>query len=613
MHLPTVEHLRNLFRRGTWWWKTLSKECIRGGSEWLSRPARLLLVAATGKSLRSVKELPTRDLLKMPLRPQGLSKVRNFILTLDGILISLLLSATRQVDGKKVEIEEMNNWQYFDKVMQSYFKEAIFDLFKVEGPTYYAELKRVRGLIKDLALKERRTFEEEDLPQRFWYFKYIVKYHIGGRKILSLDSLRVVTFITQTRACGLPPAAVKTAALEKFLATVTSKCGEKSPRCWEDLSYGVDRVALDIVTGKDFNMVLNRSLAESKISASNSACIQATREEGGKVEALRVLYQCLKGQKIPVFDLRTGRVSHYVEAHDGPLSIGETLFHHSIYEWMRFIKSNYRCKDLGGQFTLADVRVDLVTEPGKARVITIPHVLHGVLLQPLAHVFSVLVASLPSSTTGMKASNHMWDFYKRMSPLVPVNDIFGHDKHPGRETYLCSEDWSEATDRFDPLVANFLVKEFGRHMGLPRFYIELCARAISVPRRLFLGRDPSNGDLREPAGTKVLGCLMGDPLTKQILHLSHNVVRKIAENYVLMVCHKVHHGFPVYKANSSPYTYRPFPIKCAGATEEWARGWLQQERADTVSAGMQRVFQQLSFANKIAKANHGTPDLSGGP
>lgn len=145
---------------------------------------------------------------------------------------------------------------------------------------------------------------------------------------------------------------------------------------------------------------------------------------------------------------------------------------------------------------------------------------------------------------------------------------------PGREMFLCSEDWSEATDRLNPTVANLIVTSLADELQLPRFYARICGLLISHPRRMF---DQTG---KKELGMKKLGIFQGDPLVKSVLHLSHVISREISEIYVKEVCNSVFHGFPVKKWDNK--TYRPFPVLLMGDEEEKREVFRKTLRNDTI-------------------------------
>jgi hypothetical protein len=144
--LPSVYYVYHVFSRGTFWWRKFSGQKDKFMN--LSREARLLLYACTGQPLEKLLFLDTKGLMLLKCNRAALGRVRNWFITLDGILISVLLGSQGH--------PEICNWEFFDRIMQTYLKSAVSDLFKVKKDdfTYYARLKEFIGFMKDKVLKE---------------------------------------------------------------------------------------------------------------------------------------------------------------------------------------------------------------------------------------------------------------------------------------------------------------------------------------------------------------------------------------------------------------------------------------------------------------------------
>jgi hypothetical protein len=548
--LPSVYNVYRVFLK-TYWWKKFSGSCKRGGKTWLSERARKLLYATTGEDLREMGNLPTAELLKMETSSGGLHAVKNFLSTGDGLCLTLLFAGKGML--------EVNNWKYFDKVMHSYLCSAVFDLFKEKGSTYYGRLKAVRGYIKDKSLKERAQAHFSDVGPEFWFLKPFFDKYLEGKELLSYEGLTAVAYLTQTRACGLAPRALQHESFEKFLLTVEQQPEKPTDLDIELVTVATHEVATEILGSKNFREVLNRALLNSKVSLSNSACLTHPRRINGKLagkaEAARKIMRSLLGKRLRIFNLENGSVSQVIQVTESDADrAGMILFHYAIAEAMMYLKTGHHLQASPEPecYRITDCRVSTVVEQGKARMITVSSLEHSLVLHPLAHVFSTFISQIPSSHTGMKASNHMWEFYKRTSPLIPPDGIFRHETGNPKKMFLGNEDWSEATDRLSPYLAHLMVCEFGKALGMPTFYLTLCARMLVQERRLFTAR------LGHLCGQKRSGILQGDPLTKQVLHLSHLVSRKISERMVREVCHRINHGFPVTVHQDKQF--RPFPV-----------------------------------------------------
>jgi len=519
--LPSVYNLYHVLSRGTYWWKEFSGQKFLKMN--LSREARLLLFAATGKDLKDFLFLDTRALLKLKCNKSALGRIKNWFMTLDGLLISILLGSQGHT--------EICNWGFFDRIMQTYLKTAISDLFKVnvEDITYYARLKEARGWMKDKFLKERKTMTKNSsgdyLSGNFWYFNKIIDLLELDAERLTPDGLKSIAYLTQTRAAGLPPKPVELKAIKDLLENLGDLPKSLNRAQSYNLSRGVDSICRQLKSQKNYKNLLNTANLHTKISLSNSASFTDTREEGGKVESARKLIDEIP-DKCPYFDLETGKVLFTFSKDDENLSPGTKMFHYSILVALTdFIKIDDSLPHIG------DVRISSVAEPGKYRIITISRIEHAAILHPLAHLLKEILASLPSSRTGMTASNHMWDTYVRLTKdYIPRDGIYD-----GKSTFVGSEDWKNATDCENPYAVGVMIDGLRVGLDLPNFYVNLCKRLLTMPRRIFDKSILTTKLYNKPIGVKVRGILQGDPLTKQMLHMSHLVPRQVGLNRLRLI------------------------------------------------------------------------------
>lgn len=269
LELPTVFSVFNVLRRGSFWWKEFSKhdetDGRYGSSPFsLSREARLLLISCTGLPLKDVLFIETEKLLGMKADRAALGRLKNWLITLDGLLISILLGSQGH--------PELCNWIFFDKIMQTYLKTAVSDLFnmgtKVE--TYYERLKKARNLLKDKVLKERtllpRRKDGNVFDGNFWYLDRIISVLGLDVEILTPKKLLTISYLTQNRSAGLPPKPIELKAVEKWKATVGSVPRPLSPLQKYDVSRGVDLLCSEIRSNGNFEGLLNTACSQSKIS-----------------------------------------------------------------------------------------------------------------------------------------------------------------------------------------------------------------------------------------------------------------------------------------------------------------------------------------------------------
>jgi hypothetical protein len=248
----------------------------------------------------------------------------------------------------------------------------------------------------------------------------------------------------------------------------------------------------------------------AKISLLDSGEFFTNTNDGGKLEASRRVLRL--NPRIEEIDLQTGRATGKILTQDSP--IGERLFHWAC--------GRFQNRQKVYENNSMSCRISLVAELGKYRTITVSSLQHAILLHPLSHMGLTLLEAFPSSESGIGAANHAWNFFKRLSHKNPsASFIFNKDI----ETSVMSTDWSQATDYCDPYIAGAMLNRFLTKMGVPLWYTQTALFALTGPRQVeTLDR---NGCPTEKFYTS-RGVLMGDPVTKVVLHLHHLVGRRIA-------------------------------------------------------------------------------------
>jgi len=245
----------------------------------------------------------------------------------------------------------------------------------------------------------------------------------------------------------------------------------------------------------------------AKVSLSDSGEFFTTCGEGGKLEAARkVLTQY---EKMPLIDLNTGqRTGRFIRPESG--NQGEFLFMWAC----NMFHDRTTCYDRN----VMNVRVHLVAELGKYRAITVSHLAHSVLLHVISHVLLRYLGYIPSSESGVRAANHAWNFFKRLSHKNPAaNFVFGDE-----ETYLFSTDWETATDYAPHKTSAMMFNLICRELGIPEWYRQVCNFALFAPRQVE-AIDREDKLLYRYFTTR--GVLMGDPVTKVILHMFHLIAK----------------------------------------------------------------------------------------
>jgi hypothetical protein len=196
---------------------------------------------------------------------------------------------------------------------------------------------------------------------------------------------------------------------------------------------------------------------------------------------------------------------------------------------------------------LREVHLCVVAEPGKGRSVTKGMAAVKLILDVVSKICStVLAKAFHSSYSGMKASDHAWRLYqhlftKEMEDIVfkgefkLANDT-GGSKAKMRYTtyescYCSSTDYSNATDNFNHEIGREISASWMEFCGIPKYLRLLVKRVSFHPRKVFYRSKDELEDMGKHVEKDLYeitlhrGLLMGDPMTKPILHLLNILVR----------------------------------------------------------------------------------------
>jgi hypothetical protein len=276
---------------------------------------------------------------------------------------------------------------------------------------------------------------------------------------------------------------------------------------------------------------------KARVTVSTSSAWEKTRREGGTIEAAREILASLPiGEQVPIRDLYTNRVEQYKSPEDFD-SVGEVVF------WLAL---DHVLRTPSGQ--LNNAFLTMVKEPGKARSVTKARACLKIVLD-LVHKLcaSPLEKGIRSSTSGMGKANHGWNLFCRLMSDEVRDMVFSLDSREEnpyegyvertdtfKHLYMSSTDYKEATDQMTHTVASDLGGRWMRKCGIPPVLIGIVNKTCFRPRNVFFhatgvlrtfgtARPDMGPDIR--AVTMVNGVLMGDPLTKIVLHLANVVAR----------------------------------------------------------------------------------------
>jgi len=463
-----------------------------------------------------------------------------------------LIEVLKTVDGMFCQRyiafpQEIWSWIKYDTYVLKNFFELISDEF-LDGElpeisltltTRYEELKQARGIFKKMAHENAppSAFAEDlGLPQWLHQFQPLWL-EVMSIKDPFLRNARIGLF-SQTRGCGTPPPLVVLKTKDKFLKVVTENPTPLS-ETEKRIVWGIgEAVVLKI---PDF--AFTGLSTKSRITVTSSACWEYTQKEGGTVQAISDIV-ALGSQGVPasIFNLETG-------AYEGSKPFGE--LHPGEYIF-------WRCLEyvLGKPKTDTNmVQLVAVKEPGKSRIVTKGSAYVKVILDVVNKICSEpLKKGLESSSSGMGKSHHGWNFFKSFYQrekgafVFDIDEVFEeHDKSVKdsfkrttfyKRVFVSSTDYETATDYMHFEVASILGNQWMTRCGIPRVLRALVHQFCFKPRTIYfhasgalrnIGIATDKDNLRSV--TILRGIMMGDPLTKVILHLVNASVREFAQEF----------------------------------------------------------------------------------
>jgi hypothetical protein len=489
-----------VLKRGTYWFPQLAKGKFRE-SAFQRKMARLLAGLSTPEGKEGFGWIKNS-----PVSGPAVQRFRSLLATVDGLLMQVVLAFPGS--------EQFQNWNRLDQIARSMISQLLDDYFKDLDPDRvltYSKVKDLRKEIKRVGFNRSKTLAEVEVPRELSALRVALSMVRGQTPLTYLQ----VMILSQTRASGVPPRAVYDRTMAKTKAILMTK---SSPELYKvvqgPLCKAVDHVYYDMLmrlgSTEKREEFFDSIMKSSKISLSDSGEFFVKTDDGGKLEAARRVLAT--NPEIPEINLHTGQLTGKILRSSSP--IGERLFHWACGTFVDRKRVYQR--------NCMSCRISLVAELGKYRTITVSTLQHALLLHPLSHMGLKILEAFPSSESGIGAANHAWNFFKRMSHKNPsASFIFRKDI----QTSVMSTDWESATDYCDPYIAGAMLNRFLFSIGVPRWYRETALFALTAPRQVeTLDR---NGAPIEVFYTK-RGVLMGDPVTKVVLHLHHLCGRRIA-------------------------------------------------------------------------------------
>lgn len=509
--LPSIWHAQKVLFTGTYWFSRMMRKDPENPSRDNPNGVAILRMIAGLGSFSGPE--PVWQLVKRKVSPQGVRKLQNILATVDGMIMQIVLSFPMW--------EELLDWSRIDQVTHCLICQLLPDYFRKEipeNPSCFEKVKRLRKAIKEIGFNPIGDLRSLEIPREISFMKVITDF-LADRKT-PIDMYRI-SLLSQTRAAGVPPRSVYLQTLKEVKEVLTTP---PDPSVYERVKYyvaqGIDSLHQEIVESigseKTSENFWASVISKAKISLSDSGEFFTNSSSGGKLEAARLVLN--ENKEIPEINLETGSLTGVI-LRPGIDPVGECLFHWACGQF----------RDRGTVYNrnVMSVRVSLVAELGKYRAITVAHLAHAMMLHVLSHVLLEYISVVPSSRSGVKAANHAWNFFKRLSHKNPcANFIFGD-----KDVYLFSTDWKQATDYCDHTVAQAMINRLAYNVGIPTWYRQTAVFALCAPRQV----EEMDEDKVLSRYFTTRGELMGDPVVKVILHCYHLVARYAAAKQMRLI------------------------------------------------------------------------------
>jgi hypothetical protein len=408
--------------------------------------------------------------------------------------------------------------------------------------------------------------------------------------------------ICQTRNLGYLPSYIANEQAEEFRRTISRN--------------------VEVLTEDEFNLLrslVHRELHESKMEPGQllsernpnfksfikdsiklelkyTASVRSTVSSGGKVEDSRYFLQIIRenGWRIPIRDLetfeiidRTPQLALLVEDNDYGFDISSIIFWFSLQITLNFCierklwenKDHYffflkkgrdgsSLDDLVFIHEIMDARILLINEPGKGRKLVKSHPVMNWFLIPGSKLCQKFLSQHPDHKAGLELGAHDWVHSKRISgsseeASFMYNELTGKIRPEILSGYT---DWTEATDKMSRRRGIAHLLGLFDFMAFPKCYGKLIIIMIREPqnvkevvRRTTLDEFSEenyctwNSQIRE-------GFMMGNQMTKTLLHLCHVSERSMANLFLKKKGVVVHRDNTLFtrrykRMNTVPYDY----------------------------------------------------------
>jgi hypothetical protein len=306
--------------------------------------------------------------------------------------------------------------------------------------------------------------------------------------------------------------------------------------------------------------MIHSAISSIGLTLKPSASIHHYVREGGKLEDARQLIRLAVTNKweIPVFDLKEHKLLEKFCLTEDPTVEGfcRPLFWLSYVIITNFLSEHLKIEKYNlvlenGELYEPDpfgTVIIHISEMFKERNLTKTTGFLTWFLTPASKVLQQVLSTLPEHRAGLTEGNHEWRHQKRISALSEESSFMYDGKTEAiRSDIIHSfKDWTESTDYISKAVGWSLLKGLMDFIGFPKFYQRALQLSITIAQPVTecvrIRRDGEEQESIDFNGFISEGFMMGNPITKTILHLVHVSEKQFMLNYLSSKGIKLVHG-----------------------------------------------------------------------
>jgi hypothetical protein len=327
------------------------------------------------------------------------------------------------------------------------------------------------------------------------------------------------------------------------------------------------------------NDILYDAIANVSVDIKQSASTDHTVSDGGKIEDARLLVKIMRENswQLPVRDLDNHEIIKYIDigTFDTDVESWSRPIFWASYQivlnfWIRKGKwdpSDYFRLPLGEAEYEEDIllaKILHISEPAKERNLTKSKATYAWFLTPAGKLCQSILAKLPEHRAGLEMAAHDWMHTRRISGESEESG-FIYDPVTGKlqdDIVHSFKDWTESTDYIGKQVGITHLRALMDFVAFPAKYKELVCRLIMAPlpvEEIVLRKAGafSSDNYIEQYSTKWNGAIregfmMGNPITKTILHLVHVSELETVSHYLEQRGVIMRRGYPSHEVLDRP-------------------------------------------------------------